>query len=147
MSEQDNSELRNIYANMRTANKFSDLRTSEQKYLSWSYVRRDVVSAVKFLCAEMKNVETTNVREFVVEVLTEKFNKLPEGTDFVNEKVGCIVVKTTLSEYKARKIEQLKNSSDSRNSGSTITRMLHNNRKELEKEGIKYEDGMWFLTG
>ena len=138
-------DLCRAYANI--SEKLSSKTTTAGKYLAWSYIRGDVVRSAKFLLEQRGSVETSQLKMFVVEVLRAKFENLPEGTDVVNEKVGTVVVKTTLSEYKARKIAQLKESEDSRNSGPTITRMLTNNRKELEKAGIKYEDGLWHLTG
>lgn len=138
-------DLRIVYESL--GEKLSAKTTAAGRYLSWSYIRGDVVRSAKFLLEQRGSVETSELRIFITEVLRQKFEKLPEGTEIVNEKVGTIVIQTTLTEYKARKLSQLKMSEDSRNSGPTITRMLTNNRKELEKSGIKYEDGVWRLTG
>lgn len=121
--------------------------TSTGKYLSWSYIRKDVEKVFEFLFTKKSKISTSEVRIFLIEFFTQKINNLPDGNTFVNEKVGTIMIRSTLTEYKNRKIEQLNMTSKSSNNGPTFTRMLLNNRKELEKVGIKYENGEWYKTG
>ena len=121
--------------------------TSTGKYLSWSYIRKDVEKVFEFLFTKKSKISTSEVRIFLIEFFTQKINNLPDGNTFVNEKVGTIMIRSTLTEYKNRKIEQLNMSSKSSNNGPTFTRMLLNNRKELERIGIKYENGEWYKTG
>jgi hypothetical protein len=119
------------------------------KYLTWSYIREDVVLAIKFLCEQRGGqVETGVVRQFLVAILSKKIENLPAGGTKVTDMIGTVRVECTQKEYKIRKEEQLKASAKSSNSGPTITRLLGNpgcRKWLLEKHNIRY-DGMWTVA-
>lgn len=116
------------------------------KYLPWSYIKEDVAMVIKFLCDQRGGaVETGVVRQFLVAVLQKKIEALPQGGEKTMDDIGRVRVEVTKTEYRERKLEQLKASAKSSNSGPTITRLLGNPacRKWLKDSHKIAFDGMW----
>jgi len=138
-------DLAALYSEVESTIK-SSVSGETGKYLPWSFIQEDAATVIKFLCQQRGNsVETGVVRQFLTVVLTKKIEALPEGGDRMVDTIGRARVEVTKTEYRTRKLEQLKASSKSSNSGPTITRLLGNPacRKWLkEKHGITF-DGMW----
>lgn len=119
------------------------------KYLPFTWYREEVAACTKILVEKRGHATTSEIRQFVVLVLTKKIEAMPEGMDRVMDSMGKVREEVTKTELKARYAARLAASSKSSNPGPTVTRSLcsPSNKDWLKKHhGITCVDGVWNIV-